>query len=1447
MNYIRVFVHLILMLAIYSCNTVEQESVEKRTESNSIKAETFTYNTPTVELVQNTSSASLIPNETFTAVYFQAYPDLPSGLKMDTSTGEIYGIPAGVLTETEFLIEAKGFTSSEYAKVIISVIEEAPKTLNFQYQTLAFNKGVANSYKAITTGGTITNFVVSPTLPTGLTIDPTTGDIGGTAVSPSGGMYTIIASNSTGEISKSIFINIADAAPSGLSYVNDGQIINVGDAFATMVPSLSTSPTSVAYTVTPKLPAGIVLNSDGSISGTPTETKGIINHTITAINGAGSTSLVISITINDPAAGLVYPASADVQQGVPIKPIAVTSYDGGTPVIYSCGACPTGITVNSVTGLISGTTSVAIGTYPLLITATHVPTATTTPPNNIILNVVENYPEDPTFMGYATDNYFYEDQPVSFLPRAAGGMPSFFIITPDISTAIPGLAFNPLTGEISGTPTSAIATTTFTVTGQNLDETSTLVFRASQSFNITVNTLAPTMLGYIPTLSPFYNSTTQIFELQDGNNVALGIEPNISAGGVPTAYSVSPPLPDGLSLHPTTGVISGTPSEIKAVKYYTIQGSNSAGSYSETIAISSNTIIAPISLSYGGGTNAVNYTIFTNGTESPTYAGSQGTFTVSPDLPAGLTINQHSGVIAGTPIIAYNGTQTFNITITNMKGSLTTPVDISIANIAPAGLVYTDAAALTDIVFTQDDVVTAADILHSSTYDVNYGAGFITGYSQTGLNPLFGLALDATTGNISGTAIATDPLELNPVNEVIQITGANALGTSVANFNLKIIEKAPVISYEAQTNIILIKGTQESIVQTITPTNTGGLIAQTNGGVAGLFCNSVKGASVETYDIAAGNFSFDANDCSFEFDGNKCFTEDTDGNGKTGDTISFAITAQNSGNTAGVVTPITVRFFDAPNFAYEPDPQFPGETRLVLNSTLATSSSKTLALPYVATPDVANKCHLGDFSLDTLADLPTPFTFNATDGDIVNPGNNMLIRTEFKLESVESNSGLSLTQNADIVVQANHIESHTSTFHQLESFTFDINLDGLEDIFIRNVECDDKDGDGSSDGTCAATSASTSIYLQSASSKGLLMGTSTAIPFASNLNAVALTPIQYDAAEAGILYVTDSNTNVSARSATSVQISDTALATAGFVRGIVPLNAGIVTSFGVVLDTGTAVAIDQFDITANDMSTIVAAPTPTINIANNTLGGITLGATGAIQVVTYNDTNGDGNMDAVIGYKDSADSNKTKICVLPSDGVNFQTTCAPRLEIPNVGDIKDIKFGDISNDTLDEIVVLANNGTNNTIYVYENQNNSFVGFYLAVDLITLDTNSTFTSFDLADANFDGGLDIVTNDLKSDIDGDSVSDPIVSGLSVYYNTGLASNLFTPVVKSAFDGILHYSNSSGDTNDIEIINSGGALLIFHCQIDTDAGVLPLTSSGQLGTTYRNSSCGLVDEFL
>ena len=53
--------------------------------------------------------------------------------------------------------------------------------------------------------------------------------------------------------------------------------------------------------------------------------------------------------------------------------------------------------------------------------------------------------------------------------------------------------------------------------------------------------------------------------------------PTVS-GGAATSYSVSPALPAGLALNPTSGVISGTPTAVSSPLSYVVRASNAGGS-----------------------------------------------------------------------------------------------------------------------------------------------------------------------------------------------------------------------------------------------------------------------------------------------------------------------------------------------------------------------------------------------------------------------------------------------------------------------------------------------------------------------------------------------------------------------------------------------------------------------------------------------------------------------------------------------------------------------------------------------------------------------------------------------------------------------------------------------------------------------------------------------------
>jgi hypothetical protein len=86
--------------------------------------------------------------------------------------------------------------------------------------------------------------------------------------------------------------------------------------------------------------------------------------------------------------------------------------------------------------------------------------------------------------------------------------------------------------------------------------------------------VAPAGLTYAATTGAYFVGT------------AIATNTPSSSGGAPTSYAVQPSLPAGLSLNPTTGVISGTPTAVTVNATYVVSASNSAGSTTASLTIS---------------------------------------------------------------------------------------------------------------------------------------------------------------------------------------------------------------------------------------------------------------------------------------------------------------------------------------------------------------------------------------------------------------------------------------------------------------------------------------------------------------------------------------------------------------------------------------------------------------------------------------------------------------------------------------------------------------------------------------------------------------------------------------------------------------------------------------------------------------------------------------------
>src|SRR5205823_3619266 len=294
---------------------------------------------------------------------------LPSGLNVNTSTGLISGTPvAGTDAGSPYSVTISATNAGGTGSATLTLTIN-PATSDIQPPFTATGQvGVAFSYQ-ITATNNPTSYNATG-LPAGLSVNTSTGLISGTPAvgTDAGSPYsvTISATNAGGTGSATLTLTIKPATPVITSHLTaTGQ---VGVAFSYTI-TATNSPTSYNATVLPAgvLPAGLSVNtSTGVISGTPT-TAGTYNVTISATNAGGTGSATLTLTINPPKPVITSPLTATGQVGVAFS-YQITATNN--PTSFNATGLPAGLSVNTTTGLISGTPTTA-GTSIVTISATN--------------------------------------------------------------------------------------------------------------------------------------------------------------------------------------------------------------------------------------------------------------------------------------------------------------------------------------------------------------------------------------------------------------------------------------------------------------------------------------------------------------------------------------------------------------------------------------------------------------------------------------------------------------------------------------------------------------------------------------------------------------------------------------------------------------------------------------------------------------------------------------------------------------------------------------------------------------------------------------------------------------------------------------------------------------------------------------------------------------------
>ncbi len=573
--------------------------------------------------------------------------DKPSWMEFDPRTGQINGIPTEIGTYTVYLTARNPV--GESIQKIDFIVESATPVIT---SSLAATGVQGNSFTYLLETENTTSIEVK-NLPPNLAFDAATRTISGLPIVAGNYPITLIASNATTSVEKTLNLTILPQPPAITSptvwNIPQNQSVNF---------TITTTPQADKISAQ-GLPEGLSINQHtGLIQGIVSNT-GTFPVNITAQNQGGQSTQTLTIQVTAAQTASTAPTAPprittpDTINGILGSAFGFAINTEGQVTRYDAQGLPLGLSVSPNTGYILGVPE-QVGTFEVKLIATNQAGTTTKNLTITIANQTLAIISTPSPMT-APPNNFSLPTPLNNLTSTTP--PLRFPLTPTTSTpstpSASSLASQPPTSASSSSPLSSspkppknstpTQSTTPRATPKKSSSEEPSTSAPSQN---APNSTTPSSQNKSPSTTPLHPAeTVQIITPSTASGlVGQNFYYAIRAQGTPTSYAVHGTLPEGLQFNETAGIISGTPTASGTFNV-TIQASNGKANSAKALIITITAPPAPIITSEttqrGYLDTPFEYQIRASG--NPT------SYKIDGALPEGLTFDPKKGRITGTP------------------------------------------------------------------------------------------------------------------------------------------------------------------------------------------------------------------------------------------------------------------------------------------------------------------------------------------------------------------------------------------------------------------------------------------------------------------------------------------------------------------------------------------------------------------------------------------------------------------------------------------------------------------------------------------------------------------------------------------------------------------------------------------------------------------------------